>query len=112
MPVPQSTIELVDQLHDFIMFLLEDGLMRYDFQQPMFRGFVSAVARLDKSTQLEDHESRVLGHLLLGKTYDQIADTMKLSVNTVRKYITSIYKKAGVHSLNELYAKYFMPWSW
>src|SRR5207253_1855108 len=107
---PQSTIEFVDHLHNFIMFAMEDAVARSEYQRPMYRGFMKAMARLVETASLRDYEARTLGYLLLGMTYEQIAGETRISVNTVRKHITNVYKKSGVHSLNELYAKYFLPW--
>jgi DNA-binding CsgD family transcriptional regulator len=98
------------RLHDFIAFALEDAVARGELERPLFRGIFIAMARLVETTQLLDHEARVVAYLLVGLTYEQIAERTKVSVNTVRKYVTRVYKKAGVHGLSELYAKYFLPW--
>lgn len=46
---------------------------------------------------------------LVGFSYDEMAATLGISLNTVRYHLKSIYNKTGTHSLAELYAKYFTP---
>jgi DNA-binding CsgD family transcriptional regulator len=109
-PVSESATKLIQHLHDFIVFALEDGVARTSLHRPIFRGFFRAMAQLVESLELPDSEARVVGHLLLGRSYDEVADTMQLSINTVRRYIKNVYRKGGVRSIGELYAKYFLPW--
>ncbi len=49
-------------------------------------------------TLLTDREHEVLRCIIDGKTYNQIADSLFISVDTVRTYIRHIYEKLQVHS--------------
>jgi DNA-binding NarL/FixJ family response regulator len=50
------------------------------------------------ATALTDRERLVLEHLMVGKSYKDIAMEMTISVDTVRSFIRSIYEKLQVHS--------------
>jgi DNA-binding CsgD family transcriptional regulator len=63
---------------------------------------------LVKHAGLSDQQHIILTHLLLGRSYKEIADLLSVTEGTVKKQISSIYRKVGVHSYNELLAKYFM----
>jgi DNA-binding CsgD family transcriptional regulator len=50
-------------------------------------------------------EVRLLSLLAEGYSYQAAADEMKVSINTVRNYIRSIYDKLHVHSKSEAVTK-------
>lgn len=54
---------------------------------------------------LTPQEVRLLGLLAAGYSYQAIADRLKISINTVRDYIRSIYDKLHVHSKSEAVSK-------
>lgn len=47
---------------------------------------------------LSERELQVLQHLVEGKSNKEIADTIYVSLDTVKAHLKSIYKKLGVHS--------------
>ena len=55
--------------------------------------------------QLSDREKEVLSCLVKGMSYQLIADTCFISLDTVRGHIRSIYEKLHVHSKGEAIAK-------
>ncbi len=55
-------------------------------------------------SMLSPREKEVLTLLLEGKQRNEIAATLYISENTVKKQITSIYSKLGVSTRNELFA--------
>ncbi len=59
---------------------------------------------LPDTSMLTPREKEVLELLLAGKQRNEIATTLYVSENTVKKQITSIYQKLGVSSRNELFA--------
>lgn len=61
-----------------------------------------ALAVLRDCYELSPRECEVIEKLRGGSTVSRIADSMNLSVHTVRGYIHSIYAKCDVHSRNEL----------
>lgn len=54
---------------------------------------------------LSDREKEILSHLTKGLSYKMIADSCKLSIDTVRFHIKNIYGKLHVHSMTEAVAK-------
>jgi len=56
-------------------------------------------------TDLTRLEVRLLSLLAEGYSYQTAADAMRVSVNTIRNYIRSIYEKLHVHSKSEAVAK-------
>ncbi len=58
-----------------------------------------------KNYDLSEREISVLNLLADGYNYQEIADTLFISVDTVRHHIRNIYKKLHVHSQSEAVAK-------
>ena len=56
---------------------------------------------------LTPHEVRLLKLLAQGFSYQGAAEQLKLSINTIRTYIRSIYEKLHVHSKSEAVSKAF-----
>jgi DNA-binding NarL/FixJ family response regulator len=61
---------------------------------------VSPVARLTPG------EKEFLDQLAKGYAYKEIADQMKISIDTVRSYVRTVYEKLHVHSRTEAVVKY------
>lgn len=59
----------------------------------------------DEKFNLSEREKEVLNHLADGNNYQEIADSLYISVDTVRHHIRNIYKKLHVHSQSEAVAK-------
>jgi len=60
---------------------------------------------VDSQYNLSNREKEVLQHLADGSNYQEIADELFISVDTVRHHIRNIYKKLQVHSQSEAVAK-------
>lgn len=56
---------------------------------------------------LTEREEQVLASLAKGHLYKEIADQLKISFETVRTHVRSIYEKLHVHSRTEAVLKYF-----
>jgi DNA-binding NarL/FixJ family response regulator len=59
--------------------------------------------------RLSPREQSVLEHLAKGLTYQQIADQLEVSIDTIRTYLRRIYEKLHVQSRTEAVAKYLRP---
>ena len=57
--------------------------------------------------ELSIQEEKVLGYLIQDMTNQEIADTMYLSINTIKNHNARIYKKTGMNK-KELREKCFM----
>ncbi len=51
-------------------------------------------------------EKEFLDQLAKGYAYKEIADRMKISIDTVRSYVRTVYEKLHVHSRTEAVVKY------
>jgi DNA-binding NarL/FixJ family response regulator len=69
--------------------------------------FFSKPADGDSSlSELTPGEREFLGQLANGYAYKEIADRMKISIDTVRSYVRTVYEKLHVHSRTEAVVKY------
>jgi len=59
----------------------------------------------DSDIDLSEREKQILSNLAKGQSYKMIADTIYISIDTVRYHIRNIYKKMHVHSQSEAVAK-------
>jgi DNA-binding NarL/FixJ family response regulator len=57
-------------------------------------------------TRLTPGEKEFLDQLAKGYAYKEIADRMKISIDTVRSYVRTVYEKLHVHSRTEAVVKY------
>lgn len=64
------------------------------------------VTRAPEVKNLTDREEQVLASLAKGLSYKEIADTLKISFETVRTHVRSVYEKLHVHSRTEAVLKY------
>ncbi len=55
----------------------------------------------EESSILSEREKEVLSELSLGKRYKQIAESLFISVHTVKFHMKSIYRKFNIHSQSE-----------
>ena len=53
---------------------------------------------------LSKREGEVLGYLIKGQTFSQMASAMFISLNTVRTHMKSIYRKIGINERQQLIA--------
>lgn len=65
----------------------------------------NANVEITEDIELSEREKEVLQLLANGNNYQEIADTLYISVDTVRHHIRNIYKKLHVHSQSEAVAK-------
>ena len=59
----------------------------------------------DKLTQLTDQESNICRQLYRGLSYQEVADHLYVSINTIRYHVKNIYLKMDVSSRAELMTK-------
>ena len=69
-------------------------------------GFAEALDRLFRRKGLSIRERHVLSLLMLGHSYNGIAEELGIAIDTVRKHVRSIHGKTGVHNQLEIFAKY------
>jgi len=57
-------------------------------------------------SRLTAGEKEFLDQLANGYAYKEIAERMKISIDTVRSYVRTVYEKLHVHSRTEAVVKY------
>jgi DNA-binding NarL/FixJ family response regulator len=57
-------------------------------------------------SKLTPGEKEFLEQLAKGYAYKEIADRMKISIDTVRSYVRTVYEKLHVHSRTEAVVKF------
>lgn len=110
---PFATIEVIS-----LFLLLVSGILAFAAQrtrkadiQSVMEGNPSSMPRQgDSAVAMHSfgftaRETEIVSHLLLQETPQQIADKLFLSCSTVRGHIKNIYRKANVHSRQELMEK-------
>jgi DNA-binding NarL/FixJ family response regulator len=75
----------------------------YDVQEAQYE------VHSDFRTQfsITERENEVIILLLKGYAYNKIAETLCISLSTVRTHVMNIYKKVGINSRYELYNKVY-----
>jgi DNA-binding CsgD family transcriptional regulator len=108
--ISRKTLQTMQELESFIVFLLTDIVARHKYSDATVDSqFALSLGGMFSDAKLSEREAQVVTLQLFGHTYDQIADRLSLSINTVRKHVASIHRKTGTHSFTELFAKYFTP---
>jgi len=68
--------------------------------------FSKSAGGVSSLSELTPGEKEFLGQLANGYAYKEIADRMKISIDTVRSYVRTVYEKLHVHSRTEAVVKY------
>jgi DNA-binding CsgD family transcriptional regulator len=108
-PLSALTIQSMERMQNFIELLLSDFVARHQASRPIEQAFSKSIEDLISRTGLTGQERRILVLQLMGCSYEEVADTLNISLNTVRFHLRSVYAKTGTHSQAELVAKYFTP---
>lgn len=106
-PISQSTVDLMERLRPFVIYCVTDFLVRSAWMSGEGGQLENLIRKVAGSSNLTAQESRVLLLGFLGNTYQEIADQLHVSVNTVQTHVRAIYRKTGVSKLGEIYAKFF-----
>ena len=97
---PARLIEAINEAHN------GGSPMSANIARKVVSYFNKNVQRADNSDiNLSDREKEVLTNLSKGNSYKMIADTVCISLDTVRYHIRNIYKKLHVHSQSAAVAK-------
>jgi DNA-binding NarL/FixJ family response regulator len=68
--------------------------------------FAKPAGDVSPLSRLTPGEKEFLDQLAKGYAYKEIADRMKISIDTVRSYVRTVYEKLHVHSRTEAVVKY------
>lgn len=106
-PLLDSTIDTIQALEPFFVFLLSDLVARHQAEKPIDRVFYDALAQLIEEANLSRQEERIIIMQLMGHAYKEMADILGISIDTVKKHFKQIHRKTGTRGQAELFAKYF-----
>lgn len=98
---PSKLLEAIKEVHE------GGSPMSSNIARQVITAFKEVKEPDDKKEEyyLSTREKEVLNLLAEGNNYQQIADQLFISVDTVRHHIKNIYKKLHVHSQSEAVAK-------
>lgn len=105
--ISPATLAFMAEIEPFLVFMFSDLVTRHQHAKPGDRSFIDALAVMAQEAQLTEQERRAVILQLFGHSYQEIADRLHLSIDTVRKHVKNIYRKTGTGSYTELFAKYF-----
>jgi DNA-binding CsgD family transcriptional regulator/transposase-like protein len=105
--ISSDTLRKLLGLETFLTFIMSDYVVRSHYFNATFSQIPDRLDFFIKAAGLTKQERSVALHAVLGYSYDQIADLLCISLDTVRHHMKSIYRKTGTHSDAELFAKYF-----
>lgn len=107
--ISRHTLALVESLRPFFTFLFTDCVVRHTLLHPSHSTFTDTISAMVKEYNLTRREGEVLMHQVLGRSYEEIAQIMDISPNTVHRYIVAIHKRTGARNLTELFAHSITP---
>lgn len=98
-----ASARLLEAIHD----VYEGGSpMTPQLARRVVQYFTKSAASDSPVSRLTAGEREFLDQLSNGYAYKEIADRMKISIDTVRSYVRTVYEKLHVHSRTEAVVKY------
>ena len=107
-PISAQTLDLVERLEPFFVFLLTSLRTRYFYHHPGAAIFNWSILSLYDELKLTGREFEVLILRLYGLTFKQIAAELFLSHATVRKHLQSLLRKAKARNVIEMFTRRFL----
>jgi|GEM_PF-4835284 len=107
--ISRHTLDLLENLRPFLIFLFTDCVVRHKLRHPSHATFTDTISAIVERYELTNRQGEVLMHQVLGRTYNEIAEIMDISPNTVHRYIVSIHERTGSRNLNELFTHTITP---
>lgn len=89
---PEATRSLIEKVRE----------VKIDARQAQAQTLETAIRKIDQQYHLKAREIQVLRGLLNAKSYSQIAEDLEVSVNTVRHYVKSLYRKMDINNRSTL----------
>ncbi len=97
---PERLIEAIREVH------IGGAPMSIHIARKVVASFRQVTAPLNGEEMLSVREKEVLDHLVKGFLYKEIADALKISLDTVRTHVGHIYEKLHVRSRTEAVTKH------
>ena len=97
---PAKLLEAIEEIHK------GGSPMSNQIARKVVETFQRSASPQDETINLTQREQEILSHLAKGYRYKEIADTLFISVETVRTHLRNIYDKLHVRSRTEAVLKY------
>lgn len=97
---PASLIDSIKQVHT------GGSPMSPQIARKIVQSFYESGEAADEEFNLTEREKEILSYLAKGYRYQEIADKLFISIDTVRSHIRKIYRKLQVRSRTEAVMKY------
>ena len=109
--IKTDTLDAVWKLRPFLQWLFSGAGIKERYQRPQVAIRPTLTLMLQNHLRLSAEDQFILTLLLSGYSYKQTAETMGVTIDTVKKHMKKVYSRAGVGSLAELWTKYY-PQRW
>ena len=108
-PISQATLDFIESLKDFFVYVFTAHIAIKRVKEPQYSGFQHLLRKVSLDRDLTEKEQDILLYQLLGLSYEQTADRMNVSINTVKAHIKSVYAKIGCNNIKEAFSRYLTP---
>jgi DNA-binding CsgD family transcriptional regulator len=105
--ISEQTLAMMTALEPFLLFALTDLVARHQAERPIDRIFYDTIDEMAAEAQLSKQEKRIVILRLMGHSYKDLADSIHVSIDTIKKHLTQIHRKTATAGMAELFAKYF-----
>jgi len=107
-PISERTIDWVRTRNQIFAFIISDAILRHQHLHPEAREYRSFISRIADDHGLSNREYDVLLRKHLGWDHDQIAASLNVTKDTVKKHMISILAKTEARTAQELFARYLV----
>ncbi len=105
--IEATTTSLLSDLRRLLEFALSDLILRKLLEGHTPDVMLMSLDPIIRDAHLTHQDEQILRSLFSGYTYQQTADRIGISIETVKKHMKRIYSKTGTNSLPGLFARYY-----
>ena len=107
-PISEKTLETIEGLHQFFLFVLTSFNARYSYYRPAASIFNWSLMGFKYELNLTDREFEVFILRLHGLTFKDIAKRLFISPPTVRKHMQTLLRKGNARNVVEMFTRRFL----
>jgi len=89
--------------------VLSEGVALSKTALPYLRRIIRRLTYQDPSWNLTEREEQIIACIFEGKSYKEVASSLRIGLSTVHTHMDHLFEKLGVHSQEELIAKFLQP---
>jgi len=97
-----ETLAMIDEV-------LNDGVVLGQTALPYLRRIMRRLRHSDPAWNLTEREEQIITCIFEGKSYKEMASHLGIGGSTVHTHMDHLFEKMGVHSQEELIAKFLRP---